>query len=414
MQRISAISSHLSSNPGLLASLNEKHADDVVICSALRTCLSKAKRGPLRETPPEIMIAEVLKAIQKETKVDPKLVEDMVMGNVLQPGAGAVQTRLAQLLTGFPVDSTAVAINRLCSSGIESVSMVAAKIKSGVIDCGIAGGVESMSMYNLPDGRYPKMSADAMKNDWVQRTYVPDGTTSENVVEKYGQTREELDQFAVNSHLKAAHATKMGYFKDEIVPIKAKYQDKDGNEVEELANTDGGIRANSSMAALAKLKPAFKKGGVTTGGNSSQLTDGAACVLLARRSVAEKHGLPVIGRFCAYATAGVPPEIMGVGPAYAIPECMKRAGMKIEDVDLWEINEAFASQAKHCVDKLGIDHKKVNVKGGAIALGHPLAATGARMVATLLPELKRTGKKVGGVSMCIGTGMGACAIIVRE
>jgi acetyl-CoA acyltransferase 1 len=162
------------------------------------------------------------------------------------------------------------------------------------------------------------------------------------------------------------------------------------------------------------LKPAFKKGGVTTGGNSSQLTDGAACVMLARRSVAEKHSLPILARFCAYATAGVPPEIMGVGPAYAIPECMKRAGMQIGDVDLWEINEAFASQAKYCVDKLGIDHKKVNVKGGAIALGHPLAATGARMVATLLPELKRTGKKVGGVSMCIGTGMGACAIIVRE
>ena len=168
------------------------------------------------------------------------------------------------------------------------------------------------------------------------------------------------------------------------------------------------------MEALAKLKPAFKKGGVTTGANSSQLTDGAACVLLMRRSLAEKEGIPIIGRFCAYATAGVPPEIMGVGPAYAIPACLKKAGMKIEDVDIWEINEAFASQAKYCVDVLGIDHAKVNVKGGAIALGHPLAATGARMVATLLPELKRTGKKVGVVSMCIGTGMGACAVIVSE
>jgi acetyl-CoA acyltransferase 1 len=261
MERISAISAHMSSNPGLLASLTEKSPNDVVICSALRTCLSKAKRGPLKDTSPETMISEVLKAMIRETKVDPALVEDLVMGNVLQPGGGAAQTRMAQILAGFPIESSAVAINRLCSSGIESVSMVAAKIKAGVIDCGIAGGVEQMSMYNLPDGRYPKMSAEALKNDWVQRTYVPDGVTSENVVEKYGQTRAELDQYAVNSHLKAAHAQKMGYFKDEIVPIKAKTTDKDGNEKEELADTDNGnfLTPNPYSQNWPPLFPSNKK-----------------------------------------------------------------------------------------------------------------------------------------------------------
>ena len=210
MERISKINSQLTSNHRLISSLDSKLPDDVVICSALRTCMSKAKRGPLKDTPPETMISEVLKAILAQTKINPDLVEDLIMGNVLQPGAGAVQTRMSQLLSGFPVKSSAVAINRLCSSGIESISMVAAKIKSGIIDCGIAGGVESMSMYELADGRYPKISEDAKKNDFVRRTYIPDGITSENVVEKFGQTRKELDQFAVNSHKKASHARKMG------------------------------------------------------------------------------------------------------------------------------------------------------------------------------------------------------------
>lgn len=210
------------------------------------------------------------------------------------PSAGAAQWRMAEIMAGIPVNSSAMAMNRLCSSGIESVSILASKIKSGIVDVGICGGVEAMSQYKLPPGRYPKISKEAMQNEWVAKTYTPDGISSENVSDMYGQTRSELDKFAVHSHLKAADAQKKGLFKSEIVPIKTKVLDKDGNETEVIADTDNGIRANSSEEALKKLKPAFRKDtGITTGGNSSQLTDGAACILMARRSVAEKHGLPI-------------------------------------------------------------------------------------------------------------------------
>lgn len=411
MERIQKISSHVTANgTDIFADRGENHADDVVICSALRTCLSKANKGPLKDTAPETMLKEVVKAIIDQTKVDPKLIDDFIIGNVLMEGAGAGHMRMAELLAGIPNSSSAMAINRLCSSGIESVSILAAKIKSGIVDVGICGGVESMSKWGLPQGRYPKMSNEAMQNEFVKKTYTPDGMSSENVSEMYGQTRSELDTFAVNSHLKAADAQKKGLFKDEIVPFKTTVLDKDGNETIVMADTDNGIRADSNEKALKKLKPAFKKiGGLTTGANSSQLTDGAACVLMARRSVAEKHGLPILAKFIGYSTAGVPPEIMGVGPAYCIPKCLQKSGLTVDDIDIFEINEAFASQAKWCAEFLKIDSMKLNPKGGAIALGHPLAATGARMLCTLLPELKRTKGKYGVISMCIGTGMGACA-----
>ena len=283
MDRINNISQQLTSNANFSTQVHGKNPDDVVIVSALRSALSKAKRGPLKDTAPEKILYEVMNAVLKQTKVNPSHVEDLVVGNVLQPGAGAAQARMAQMLSNFPVGTSAMAINRLCSSGIESIAMVASKIKSGIIDCGMAAGVESMSFYDLPQGRYPKMSEEAQMDDWVKQTYIPDGMTSENVVDMFGLTRKELDEFAVNSHLKAANAQKMGYFKDEIVPIKCQIEDKDGKVKEEIAISDNGIRANSSMEALTKQKPAFRKeGGITTGGNSSQLTDGAAVVLLAR------------------------------------------------------------------------------------------------------------------------------------
>lgn len=311
MERLQTISSHFASSQILISKKDGKCPDDVVICSALRTCLSKAKRGPLRDTAQEVMLAEVLKEILKQTKVDPSLVSDLIVGNVLQPGAGAVQARAAQLIAGFPHTTTAVAINRLCSSGIEAISMVASKIKSGTIDIGIGAGTESMTQYSLPEGRYPKLDDEMFTCADVKSAYIPDGMTSENVVKKFGMTRKELDEYACNSHLKAAHARKTGLFKSEIVPIKAKVKGKDGKEEIELAHEDGGIRANSTVEALGKLKPAFQKNGWTTGGSSSQLTDGAAAVLLARRSVAEKLGLPILAKFVTYATAGCPPEIMG-------------------------------------------------------------------------------------------------------
>lgn len=415
MHRIQSIQSHLTSNQNVISQPNGKHADDVVICSAKRTCLSKAKRGPLKDTMPEVMLARCLEAVLKETKVDPKLVQDLAVGNCLQGGAGAVSTRAAQLISGIPHTSTAVAINRQCSSGIEACSMIASKIRSGVIDIGIGGGVESMTNFSMQDSVNPEMlSDDLFEHEVARNCLIPMGITADNIAEKYSQIRKDLDQFAVDSHKKAALAQKNGLFKEEIVPFMAKVKDANGKVTEVMADKDTGIRADASIEGFSKLKSAFKKNGWSTAGNSSQVTDGAAAVLMARRSVAMKLGLPILGKFVNYAVVGVPPEIMGVGPAYAIPQVLKQAGMVLNDVDIFEINEAFASQAKWSVDELKIPMEKVNPKGGAIALGHPLGCTGARQVATLMPELKRQGKTWGIISMCIGTGMGAAALIKRE
>ena len=223
-----------------------------------------------------------------------------------------------------------------------------------------------------------------------------------------------MDAFAAESHRRALHAQQNGWFDDEIIPITTTYTDKEGNEQTVTLSKDNGIRPGTTVEKLARLKPSFKKTGSSTAGNSSQTTDGAAAVLMARRSVAEKLGLPIVGRFIAYSVAGVPPEIMGVGPAYAIPKVIEKAGITLNDIDVFELNEAFASQATWSADKLGLDYAKVNPRGGAIALGHPLGCTGARMVATLLSELRRTSGRYGIISMCIGTGMGAAALIERE
>lgn len=252
-------------------------------------------------------------------------------------------------------------------------------------------------------GEYPK-AADCL---------TPMGVTSENVAERFNVSREKQDRMAVESHQKAAAAQKQGLFNAEILPVRTKSVDKDGNETPVTISADDGVRGGTTMEILAKLKPVFKEGGSTTAGNASQVSDGAAAVLLARRSFAEKHGLPVLGVVRSYAVVGVPPDVMGIGPAYAIPEALRKAGLSVGDIDIYEINEAFASQAVYCVEKLGIPMERVNPKGGAIALGHPLGATGARQIATLLHELKRRGKKgaFGVVSMCIGTGMGAAAVL---
>lgn len=222
-----------------------------------------------------------------------------------------------------------------------------------------------------------------------------------------------MDKFAAESHRRALHAQQNGWFEDEIIPVTTEFTDKEGNTKTVTLSKDNGIRPGTTAEKLGKLRPAFKKTGVSTAGNSSQTTDGAAVVLIARRSVAEQQGLPIVGKFISYAVAGVPPEIMGVGPAYAIPKVLEKAGLKASDIDVYELNEAFASQATWCADKLGLDYSKVNPRGGAIALGHPLGCTGARMVATLLSELKRTNGKYGIISMCIGTGMGAACLIER-
>jgi acetyl-CoA acyltransferase 1 len=377
--------------------------------------LTKAKKGALRDTAPEVLLAHVISDVCTKVKLDKGKVDDIVVGNVCQPGAGATTSRMASFLAGFPHTTSVSAVNRFCSSGLQACADVYNAIKSGQYDIGIGSGVEQMSNFNMNDSvRADLLSEDIFENENARNCLMGMGVTSDNVAAEFKITRQMQDEFASKSQAKAAAAQKNGEFATEITPIKVKVKGEDGKETEVLVDKDDGIRATTAES-LSKLKPAFDpKNGTTTAGNASQVTDGAAAVLLARRSVAKKLGLPILGRMHGFATAGVPPHIMGVGPAYAIPEVLKRTGVKLSDIDIFEVNEAFASQALYSVIKLGIDQEKVNPRGGAIALGHPLGATGARQITSLFSQFKKTGKKFGCTSMCIGTGMGAAAVFESE
>ena len=323
-----------------------------------------------------------------------------------------ISARMAGLMAGIPDSVPVMSINRQCSSGLQAVANIAAAIKAGQIDAGIGGGVESMSMFDMMASLdISKVSSTVFDNDGARNCLIPMGLTSENVAEKFRIPRSVQDQLAAESHAKAARAQERGLYDSEIVPVTVT-DPKTGKPI--VVTRDEGIRKETTVESLGALGPSFKKGGTTTAGNASQLTDGAACVLLARRSFAQARGLPILARYVAFSAVGCPPEIMGIGPAVAIPAVLKKANMTINDIDIFEINEAFASQATYCVEKLGVPKEKLNPKGGAIALGHPLGCTGARQIATLLPELKRTGKKRGIVSMCIGAGMGAAGIFELE
>jgi acetyl-CoA acyltransferase 1 len=425
MQRLNKIMDHVAPTgiPSTIApaptsatmSGAEKSDDDVVICSALRTAVAKAKKGGFKDTPCEDMLAPLFKATVERTKVDPKVIGDIQIGNVSQPGAGATTSRISQFLGGLPFEIPLSTVNRQCSSGLQAVANISANIKAGVIDVGLAGGVESMSMFGMMDGvDFNKFSTEIVDNDMASACLTPMGITSENVAKAYGVTREVQDAMAAESHKKAIAAQQAGLFKSEIVPVKTKVKDAKGGIQEITVENDEGPRPGTTAKALGKLKPAFQAGGSTTAGNASQTSDGASLVLLARRSVAKQLGLPILARFRSYACVGVDPLLMGIGPAVAIPAALDKAGLKVSDVDIFEINEAFASQATMTVEHLKIPGEKVNPKGGAIALGHPLGCTGGRQIATLLPELKRTNKKYGVVSMCIGTGMGAAGVIESE
>ncbi|KAJ0967217.1 hypothetical protein J5N97_024134 [Dioscorea zingiberensis] len=389
--------------------------DDVVIVAAYRTAICKSKRGGFKDTHPEDLLAPVLKVLIDKTKLNPSEVGDIIVGTVLAPGSQrAIECRMAAFYAGFPDTVPLRTVNRQCSSGLQSVADVAAYIKAGFYDIGIAAGLESMSTNSIGwDGPVnPRAQNFAQANDCL----LPMGMTSEIVAERYGVTRQEQDAAAVESHKKAAAAAASGKFKDEIIPVATKIVDpKTGAEKQVIVSMDDGIRPETSMSVLAKLKPAFKKDGSTTAGNASQTSDGAGAVLLMRRDVAMRKGLPILGVFRSFAAVGVDPAVMGIGPAVAIPAAVKSAGLQIEDIDLFEINEAFASQYVYCCKKLELDPAKVNVNGGAIALGHPLGATGARCVSTLLNEMKRRGKdcRFGVISMCIGSGMGAAAVFER-
>lgn len=361
------------------------------------------------------MLAHVISDVCNKVKLDKGKVDDIVVGNVCQPGAGATTSRMASFLAGFPHTTSVVAVNRFCSSGLQACANIANAITAGQIDIGIGCGVEQMSNFNMNDSvRVDLLSEEIFENEQARNCLLGMGVTSDNVAKEFQITRQMQDEFAARSQQKAAASQKSGELTAEITPLSVKVKDAEGKETTIVADKDDGIRATTAES-LAKLKPAFDaKTGTTTAGNASQVTDGAAAVLFARRSIAQKLGLPILGRMHGFATAGVPPHIMGVGPAFAIPEALKRTGLTLADIDLFEINEAFASQALFSIKKLGIDEAKVNPRGGAIALGHPLGATGARQIVTLFSELKKTGKRYGCTSMCIGTGMGAAAVFERE
>lgn len=411
MERISNISNHVAAGSSG-AQKSRKSPDDIVICCAVRSALTKAKRGGFAKTSPEDLLAPLMKATVARTRVNPSDIGDIQIGNVLQTGSGMISARMAGLMAGIPDTVPVMSINRQCSSGLQACANIAAAITAGHINCGIGGGVESMSMFDMMASLdITKVSASVFDNEGARNCLIPMGLTSENVAEKFKIPRDVQDQMAAESHAKAARAQENGWFESEIVPITVT-DPATGKSV--VVKTDEGIRKGTTAESLSSLGPSFKKAGTTTAGNSSQLTDGAAIVLLARRSFAQAKGLPIIGKFVSFAAVGCPPEIMGIGPAVAIPAALAKANLTIDDIDIFEINEAFASQATYCVNTLKVPKEKLNPKGGAIALGHPLGCTGARQIATLFPELKRTGKKRGVVSMCIGAGMGCAAVLESE
>lgn len=415
MERLSQISNQVapSNTSSAVDRISQKHPDDVVITAAYRTALTKGGKGGFKNTSSAELVSGLLAGLLEKTNIDPSLVGEFAVGNVLAPGAGATEHRAAAIVGGLPASVPFVAINRQCSSGLMAVNDIALKIRAGQIDIGIGAGVESMTNSYGP-GAASDLPEAFKKHSEAAKCQIPMGITSENVATKYGITRADQDAFAADSYQKAAAAQDAGLFKDEILPLKVTVTDKDDNETQATISQDDGIRRGVTAESLAKVRPAFKKDGSTHAGNASQISDGAAAVLLMRRDVAEKLGQPILAKFVHCKTVGVPPEVMGIGPAVAIPALLKDLGVSVDDVDIYEINEAFASQALYSVRAVGIDPKKVNPKGGAIAFGHPLGATGARQFATVLPELKRTGKKVAVTSMCIGTGMGAASLIVAE
>uniref|UniRef100_A0A8C6XLX9 Acetyl-CoA acyltransferase 1 n=1 Tax=Naja naja TaxID=35670 RepID=A0A8C6XLX9_NAJNA len=415
MERMKVVLGHLTGSPQrrvwapspCRASLSGP--DDVVVVHGRRTPIARSKRGGFKETTPDELLAAVMTAVLNDVKLSPEQLGDICVGNVLQPGAGAMMVRIGQFISGIPETVPISSVNRQCSSGLQALINIAGGIRNGSYDVGLACGVESMSLRSTDDPG--DVSSRIMDFSKARDCLIPMGITSENVAERFGISREKQDAFALSSQQKATRAQKLGWFKNEIVPVNTTITDDQGTEKKITVLQDEGIRPSTSLEGLARLKPAFQENGTSTAGNSSQVSDGAAAVLLARRSAAAQLGLPVLGVLKSFAVVGVPPDVMGIGPAYAIPVALKKAGLTVNDIDVFEINEAFASQAVYCVEKLGIPMEKVNPLGGAIALGHPLGCTGARQVVTLLNELKRRGKRgYGVVSMCIGSGMGAAAV----
>ncbi len=392
---------------------------EAVIVSAVRTAVGKAPRGTLRNMRPDDMAAAAIReSIRRVPGLADEEIEDVVLGCAMPEGEqGMNVARIAALRAGLPATTSAVTVNRFCSSGLQSIAIAAERILAGFARTIVAGGTESMSMIGISGHR---LAPNPYLVEHAPDTYLSMGLTAENLARQYGISREESDRFALLSHQKAVAAIRDGKFEDEIVPLSVPVEagrngGGAGPEIREIAfSVDEGPRADTSLEALSRLKPAFHARGTVTAGNSSQTSDGAAACVVMSADRARALGVAPLGRFVAFATGGVPPEIMGIGPAVAIPKALKLAGLKLQDIDLIELNEAFAVQALAVIREAGLDPDKVNVNGGAVALGHPLGCTGAKLTASLLREMARRGARYGMVTMCIGGGMGAAGIFERQ
>jgi acetyl-CoA acyltransferase len=381
---------------------------NVPIVSGVRTAVGRAKKGTLINTRPDDLLATVMNEVVERTKgLEPKDVGDVVMGCAMPEGTQGMNiARVAVFRAGWPAEVTAETVNRFCSSGLQAIMHGAQEIQCGQEEVVVAGGVESMSQ--VPMGGHV-VSLNPHLSDSHPEAYISMGATAERVADQFNVTREEQDQYATQAHQKAVDAIKAGRFKDQIVPVKARVF-KDGKEEEVVFDTDECPRPDTTVEGLARLKPVFKAGGTVTAGNASPMNDGAAAVVLTSEEKLKKLGLKPLAYVRDYAVVGIPPEIMGIGPVPAIRKLLQQTGLKIEDIDLFEINEAFAAQAAYCKRELNIPDEKINVNGGAIALGHPLGGTGAKLTVQLIYEMNRRKVKYGIVSMCIGGGMGAAGL----
>ncbi|HLU09311.1 MAG TPA: acetyl-CoA C-acyltransferase [Oceanobacillus sp.] len=387
---------------------------EAVIVAAARTAVGKAKKGVTRNARSDEMAATVIEAVMRQTegKLDPNEIDDVVIGCAMPEGAQGMNfARVIALRAGLPVDVPGQTVNRFCSSGLQTIASAAERIIANGADVIIAGGAETMSLVPMTGF---KISPNPYMAENEPEVYMSMGHTAEHVADEFNVSREDMDQFAYESHMKAAKAIDAGLFKSEIVPfeIEETFINEDGERVtvKRILDEDEHLRRDTTLEGLAKLKPVFKQGGRVTAGNSSPLSDGAAAVIVMEASKAAQLGLKPLARFVGYSVAGVRPEIMGVGPINAIPKLLKRQGMSLDDIDLIELNEAFASQSLAVIRHLEMNPERVNVNGGAIALGHPLGCTGAKLTVQLINEMKRRNSKYGMVTMCIGGGMGAAGI----
>ncbi len=387
---------------------------EAVIVAASRTAVGKSGRGALRTTRPDELAAIVIKdVLARAPQVDPASIEDVILGCAMpEAEQGMNVARIAAMRAGLPVAVAGQTVNRFCSSGLQTIALAAQQIMAGMGTTILAGGVESMSMVPMSSNKF-------MANPWLAEhypaAYTSMGITAENVAREYNITRAMQDAFALQSNQRAVAAIQAGRFKDEIVPVPVELNEVDPvsgmtKKRTYLFDTDEGPRADTSPAALGKLKPVFRINGSVTAGNSSQTSDGAAAVLVMERTHAEALGLQPLVRFVGYAVGGVPPDVMGIGPVAAIPKVLKLTGLSLDEIDLIELNEAFAAQSLAVIQELGLDQAKVNVNGGAIALGHPLGCSGAKLTVQLIHEMARRHSRYGMVTMCIGGGMGAAGI----